>query len=121
MREASVVDLPDRWAGDEAESGALEDAVTQGVGGIGIDAEGFEFRDEVVEDPAGDAEAGRAEVGLDPEAAGTLAVVAHRHAVAGEVRHPAFGEFGDGGRIFSSTRWSRIGPGRSRGCRFRGC
>jgi hypothetical protein len=35
-------------------------------------------------------------VGLDPEAAGAFAVVAHRDAVAGEIRHAALGEVGDG-------------------------
>ena len=76
--------------GDEAESGALEDAVAQGVGGVGIDAEGLELGDEVVENPAGDAEAGGTQVRLDPEAAGAFAAVAHGDTVAGEVGDAGF-------------------------------
>jgi hypothetical protein len=83
-------------AGDEAEAGALEHAVAQGVGGVRIDAERLEFGDVIVEDTAGDAETGRTEVGLNPQAAGALAIIAHRNAVAGEIRHPALGEIGDG-------------------------
>ena len=83
-------------AGDEAESGTLEDAVAEGVGGVGIDAERLEFGNEVVENPAGDAEPGRAEVGLDPESAGTLAAVTHGDAIAGEVSHAGLGKGGDG-------------------------
>ena len=83
-------------AGDEAETGAFEDAVAEGFGGIGVDAEGFEFGDEIVEDAASDAEPGRAEMGLDAEAARAFALLAHRNAVAGEIRHPPFGEIVDG-------------------------
>jgi hypothetical protein len=36
------------------------------------------------------------EVGLNPQTPGTLAVVAHGNAIAGEVRHASLGKVGDG-------------------------
>src|SRR5690606_3565929 len=84
-------------SGDEAQAGALENGLAERAGGIWVDAEGLEFRDVIVENAAGDAEAGRAEMGLDPESAGGFPGLAHRDSVTGKVRHFRLCKLSDAG------------------------